>query len=51
MDAVLKETLRLYPATVGMVPRTAVQDVILDGYPIPRGVSPFTFSINVLPSG
>ena len=39
LQAVLNETLRLYPATIAVLPRTAMADTTVDGQHIPAGVS------------
>ncbi|KAJ5652621.1 hypothetical protein N7507_010047 [Penicillium longicatenatum] len=37
LNAVLQETLRLYPTINAILPRMAVQDTILGGFRIPKG--------------
>ncbi|KAH6984057.1 cytochrome P450, partial [Ilyonectria destructans] len=37
LQAVINETLRMYPTIVAMLPRTATQDSIVAGVPVPKG--------------
>nr|XP_043624593.1 iridoid oxidase-like [Erigeron canadensis] len=37
LDATVKETLRLHPAGLFLVPRTPSQDCVLGGYTVPKG--------------
>ncbi|KAL4877392.1 amino acid permease-domain-containing protein [Aspergillus karnatakaensis] len=50
LDAVLKETLRLFAPLPGTEPRVADTDQVIDGYRIPRGtvvsISPYTLHRN-----
>ena len=39
LDLIIKETMRLYPSVSMQTTRIAIQDDILDGYFIPKGVS------------
>lgn len=39
LQAVINETLRLYPTIIAILPRTAVEDTIVDGVVVPKGVS------------
>ena len=39
LQAVLNETFRMYPATIAVLPRTALADTTLGGFPVPPGVS------------
>ncbi|KAL1860903.1 hypothetical protein Plec18170_001417, partial [Paecilomyces lecythidis] len=39
LDAVVKETLRLYAPIPASQPRTSKRDVVIDGYPIPAGTT------------
>ena len=38
LQAVINETLRLYPTIIASLPRTAIRDAIVAGIHIPRGV-------------
>jgi benzoate 4-monooxygenase len=38
LQAVINETLRLYPTIIASLPRTAMRDVVVGGVDIPRGV-------------
>ncbi|KAF5554629.1 benzoate 4-monooxygenase [Fusarium mexicanum] len=37
LQAVINETLRRYPTIVATLPRTAIDDTIIDGIPVPKG--------------
>ncbi|KAL6702809.1 hypothetical protein ACN47E_000895 [Coniothyrium glycines] len=37
LQAVINETLRMYPTIVAMLPRTAMRDSVVAGVPIPKG--------------
>ena len=39
LQAVINETLRLYPAVIATRPRTAIRDTVVAGIHIPKGVS------------
>ncbi|KIW88170.1 uncharacterized protein Z519_11281 [Cladophialophora bantiana CBS 173.52] len=37
LQAVIKETLRRYPAVIAILPRAAVEDVVVAGHALPKG--------------
>ena len=39
LNAIINETLRVYPTIVGMLPRKSTTEMTIDGYHIPKGVS------------
>ncbi|KAJ5116805.1 hypothetical protein N7456_001153 [Penicillium angulare] len=47
LQAVLNETLRVYPATIAVLPRTATVDTIVDGIPVPRGTNVATQNLTI----
>ncbi|KAJ5261202.1 hypothetical protein N7478_011797 [Penicillium angulare] len=47
LQAVLNETLRVYPATIAVLPRTATVDTIVDGIPIPQGTNVATQNLTI----
>ncbi|OQE24624.1 hypothetical protein PENSTE_c007G01022 [Penicillium steckii] len=47
LQAVLNESLRLYPATIAVLPRTAVTDTTVGGVHIPRGTNVATQNLTI----
>ena len=39
LNAIINETLRVYPTIVGMLPRKLTTEMTIDEYYVPKGVS------------